>query len=198
MASVNWQQHLANLDANLKRVATDWLRQTVGNTAANNVQLDDEFRQTFLQISQDRIWAVNETVYDWRASRQTCLLDVINRFDFFSVFFGIAWILLIRMSEANHNWTDCILLPLLLLPFLFLLLHIACLQLKELFLVPTLLQPLIKVNWIVIFEHFHIRFCTWISVSVCMCAIKCSSAKCTSAIGYASNSSNDSPSSCPC
>lgn len=54
MSSVNWQQNLATLEANLKRVASDWLRETAANSTATHVQLNDEFRQTFLQISNDR------------------------------------------------------------------------------------------------------------------------------------------------
>lgn len=54
MSSVNWQQRLAMLDANLKHVATEWLRQAAKDSATTNVQLNDEFRKTFLQVSNDR------------------------------------------------------------------------------------------------------------------------------------------------
>lgn len=54
MSFVNWQQSLAILDANLKHVATEWLRQAARDSATTNVQLNDEFRQTFLQMSNDR------------------------------------------------------------------------------------------------------------------------------------------------
>lgn len=54
MSSADWQQNLAMLDAKLKYVATEWLRQVARNSATTNVQLNEEFRQTFLQISNDR------------------------------------------------------------------------------------------------------------------------------------------------
>lgn len=54
MSSVNWQQSLAMLDASLKHAATEWLREAARDSATSNVQLNEEFRQTFLQISNDR------------------------------------------------------------------------------------------------------------------------------------------------
>lgn len=115
MTSVNWQQSLAMLDANLKHVATEWLRQAARNSATTNVQLNDEFRQTFLQISNDR-WNENLSLaWNWFYTNGPVNWLILIFFCFFLFIFinGLVWMPLIRLSKVNHNLTNCILLFLL-------------------------------------------------------------------------------------
>lgn len=53
MPPINWQESLADLDASLRRVVSDWLRKIIGNSVEVN-ELTDELRDIFIQMSYAR------------------------------------------------------------------------------------------------------------------------------------------------